>query len=92
MSKLQGARHASPLQSGPPKESFGAIVGSFKSACAKRINELRNTPGLAVWQRNYHERVIRNDSELHALRDYIYNNPSRWEEDSEHPSRIYTLR
>ena len=78
------ARHASPLQKpGPPKQSLGAIVGSFKSACTKRINELRDTPGLAVWQRNYHERVIRNDEELHALRDYIRNNPARWEEDPE---------
>jgi len=81
------ARHASPLRSGPPKRSLGAIVGSFKSACTKRINELRGTPGLAVWQRNYHERIIRNDNELHAFREYILNNPARWEEDSEHPQR-----
>jgi REP element-mobilizing transposase RayT len=82
------ARHASPLhQSGPPKRSIGAIIGSFKSACTKRINELRDTPGLPVWQRNYHERIIRNDEEIHALRDYIRNNPARWEEDSEHPAR-----
>ncbi len=81
------ARHASPLQkSGPPKRSIGAIVGSFKSSCTKRINELRDTPGLPVWQRNYHERVIRNDEELHALRDYIRNNPAQWEVDSEHPA------
>ena len=81
------ARHASPLQkSGLPKRSIGAIVGSFKSSCTKRINELRDTPGLPVWQRNYHERVIRNDEELHALRDYIRNNPAQWEVDSEHPA------
>lgn len=76
------ATHASPLhQSGPPKRSVGAIIGSFKSACTKRINGLRNTPGLPLWQRNYHERVIRNDEELNALRDYIQCNPARWEED-----------
>ena len=40
-----------------------------------------------MWQRNYHERVIRNDEELHALRGYIRNNPARWEEDSEHLTR-----
>ena len=64
--------------------SLGAVVRSFKSACTKQINELQNTPGLALWQRNYHERIIRNDDELHALRDYIQSNPARWEEDSEH--------
>jgi len=77
------ARHASPLQKpGPVKCSLGAIIGSFKSACTKRINESRNTAGMPVWQRNYHERIIRNEEELHSLRDYILTNPVRWEGDS----------
>jgi REP element-mobilizing transposase RayT len=61
------ARHASPLQPGPAKQSLGAIVGSFKSACTKRINELRGTPGVTVWQRSFHEHIIRNDYELHVF-------------------------
>jgi putative transposase len=78
------ARRASPLQKpGPMKQSLGAIIGSFKSACTKRINESRNTAGMPVWQRNYHERVIRNEEELHSLRDYILTNPVRWEGDGE---------
>ena len=72
------ARHASPLLTGPMKQSLGAIIGSFKSACTKRINEMRSTPGMPVWQRNYHERIIRNKEELHSLRDYILTNPARW--------------
>jgi REP element-mobilizing transposase RayT len=80
------AQHAAPLRKVLPA-SLGAVVRSFKSACTKRINELRATPGLQVWQRNYHERIIRNDAELHALRDYVRHNPARWEEDSEHPAR-----
>lgn len=82
------ARHASPLrvrQSGPVKRSLGAIVGSIKSACTKRINELRGTPGLPAWQRNYHERVIRDDEELDILRNYILLNPVQWENDEENP-------
>ncbi|HEY6874140.1 MAG TPA: YbaK/EbsC family protein, partial [Geobacteraceae bacterium] len=79
---IERAQHAAPLRNVLPA-SLGAVVRSFKSACSKRINELRNTPGLPVWQRNYHERVIRTDGELHALRDYIHNNPARWEEDPE---------
>jgi len=77
------ARHASPLQKpGPVKRSLGAIIGSFKSACTKHINNVRNTTGMPVWQRNYHERVIRNEEELYSLRDYILTNPVRWEGDS----------
>jgi|SRR6185369_13276164 len=78
------ARHASPLHKpGPVKCSLGAIIGSFKSACTKRINESRNAAGMPVWQRNYHERIIRNEEELHSLRDYILTNPVRWEGDGE---------
>ena len=85
MADVERAQRAAPLRNVLPA-SLGAVVRSFKSACTKRINELRATPGLPVWQRNYHERVIRHDNELHALRHYIQSNPARWEEDSEHPT------
>jgi putative transposase len=64
----------------------GAIVGNFKSVSARRINRLRQTPGAPVWQRNYHERVIRNERELHAVRQYVQNNPAHWAEDRENPN------
>jgi len=38
-----------------------------------------------LWQRNYYERVIRDDSELHRVREYITGNPARWFEDEENP-------
>ena len=84
-----GATHASPLQrpSGPPKRSIGAIVGSYKSAVSKRINTMRGTPGVSVWQRNYYEHVIRTESALHRIRHYITDNPARWSEDPENPIR-----
>jgi len=82
MTAAQRAQHAAPLRNVLPT-SLGAVIRSFKSAGTKRINELRNTPGLPAWQRNYHERVIRNDGELYALRDYIQTNPARWEDDPE---------
>jgi REP element-mobilizing transposase RayT len=61
--------------------SLGAIVRAFKSATARRINTIRGTPGGPVWQRNYYERVIRDEEELAAVRRYIRENPLRWEED-----------
>lgn len=60
--------------------SLGAIVRSFKSACTKHINAMRGTPGAPVWHRNYYERVIRNERELNAIRQYILDNPARWAE------------
>jgi REP element-mobilizing transposase RayT len=92
-----GARRASPLRSDPGNASrrqpqgaasgsLGAIVGSFKSAAAKRINQLRNTPGAPVWQRNYHDRIIRSERELNAARQYILDNPRKWAEDKHNPA------
>jgi REP element-mobilizing transposase RayT len=76
-----GATHASPLPRGPAPGSIGAIVGSFKSAVTKRINQHRATPGATVWQRNYYEHVIRATDDLDRIREYIVTNPARWTED-----------
>ena len=53
-------------------------MGGFKSAATTRINQLRGTPRAAVWQRNYYERVIRDEEELARLRQYIEDNPAQW--------------
>ena len=63
--------------------SLGAIIGQFKTACAKQINALRDVHGIPVWQRNYYEHVIRNDRELNNIWNYIDTNPLNWENDEE---------
>lgn len=68
--------------------SLAAVVRAFKSAAAKRINRLRNTPGAAVWQRNYHDRVIRSERELSHVRRYIRDNPIRWGGDKNNPANF----
>ncbi|MCI0531538.1 MAG: hypothetical protein L0Y74_06285 [candidate division Zixibacteria bacterium] len=47
---------------------------------------MRGTPGLAVWQRNYWEHIIRSEKSLNKIRDYIIANPAQWEFDSENPA------
>jgi len=41
-----------------------------------------------LWQRNYYEHVIRNEEDLKAIRQYIIDNPARWEEDPENPDSV----
>lgn len=65
-----------------------AVVRQFKSITAKRINALRNTPGAPVWQRNDYEHIIRNDEEWQRIRQYIQDNPARWEADRENPAAL----
>ena len=41
-----------------------------------------------MWQRNYYEHVIRSDAELGRIREYIANNPLKWQLDLENPDRV----
>jgi putative transposase len=68
---------------GPKPGSVGAIVGQFKSVVIKQINRSRGTPSAPVWQRNYHEHIIRDEMELNRIREYIRQNPLKWAEDRE---------
>jgi REP-associated tyrosine transposase len=61
------------------------IVGAFKSITAAQVNRLLSRTGQPLWQRNYYERVIRNELELHGLQDYIIHNPLKWADDTENP-------
>ncbi len=38
-----------------------------------------------LWQRNYWEHIVRDDADLNRIRDYIRDNPIRWERDKLHP-------
>ncbi len=69
----------------PVSGSIPTVMRSFKSAVTKRINEMHQTPGKPLWQRNYYEHVIRNENELNRIRQYIIDNPAKWETDHENP-------
>ena len=62
------------------------IVRAFKTFSSRSINVLRGTPGLAVWQRNYYEQIIRDEVSLAQIRQYIINNPLQWALDRENPA------
>ena len=84
-----GASHR-PAPTNAGKGSLGSIIGQFKSIVTKRINRLHHETVIPVWQRNYYERVIRDDVELDRIREYIRNNPATWETDEENPQRRRT--
>jgi len=72
----------SPTTNALKRHGLPEIVRGFKTFSARRINERRNSPGESVWQRSYHDRIIRHEAELNRLRDYVLTNPARWVEDS----------
>jgi putative transposase len=71
----------------PVTGSIPTIIRSYKSAVSLRIHHLRGTPGSPVWQRNFYERVVRDEDELRQIAEYILNNPLGWETDGENPHR-----
>jgi REP element-mobilizing transposase RayT len=76
-----GAKDFSPLrQKGPgTAKTVGSIVRGFKVGVTKWMRNF--TEVQEVWQRNYWEHIIRNEREIELIREYIENNPARWNED-----------
>jgi putative transposase len=68
----------------PKPDSISTLVGLLKTFSARRINALRCTPGRHVWQRNFYEHIIRNNTDWCALSAYMLENPRRWLEDAEY--------
>ena len=57
--------------------TIGILLRRFKSCSAIAVNRLLGRAGRPLWQRNYWERIIRDDAELQATRRYIRDNPRR---------------
>ena len=72
----------------PTSDSIPTIIRLFKSACTIQINAFRNMPRFPVWQRGYYEHVIRDERELEKTREYIVNNPLKWDLDRFNPDKI----
>jgi putative transposase len=64
---------------------LGRLIGAFKTVSTKEINQIRNTPGIPIWQRNYYEHIIRDKEAQHNIRRYIQTNPQSWKVDRLHP-------
>jgi REP element-mobilizing transposase RayT len=78
------------LKPAPTMQRHGLpeIVRGFKTFSARRINAVRITPGMPLWQRNYYEHVIRDERDLNAIREYIVGNPVGWDRDDDNPEFV----
>jgi len=85
-----------PLQSGQgqgpaPTLSISDVIGRFKTMTLNkyiygvRYNGWEPFNG-KLWQRNYHEHIIRNEEDLNRIRQYIIDNPKNWDIDENNPN------
>ncbi|MFH2103225.1 MAG: hypothetical protein ABIJ39_07710 [Chloroflexota bacterium] len=83
-----GVIHELPLrerQKQRRRMTLPLVVGYFKMNTAKRINQILGSDGVPVWQRNYYERIIRDDEEHNRIHLYIEANIDNWATDDENP-------
>lgn len=55
------------------------VIGLFKSAVTRKIHETDHD--IQVWQRSFHDHVIRNQKDYERIWGYIDTNPMRWDKD-----------
>jgi REP element-mobilizing transposase RayT len=67
-----------PNQFGVQSQNLGAVIRAFKSTTKRYANQ-NNIE--FEWQSRYHDRIIRNEKELNAIRQYIIDNPLNWAKD-----------
>ena len=55
----------------PTNETLPKLISTFKRLTNRRC-------GAQLWQRSYHEHVIRNENDYREIWEYVDTNPGRW--------------
>ena len=94
-----GTLHATSLQPSQPQDnakmsqispkagSLSVVIRSYKSAVSRwaGLNGYKNF----AWQPRFYDHIIRDEKSLNNIRQYIFDNPLKWELDKENPSNLY---
>jgi REP element-mobilizing transposase RayT len=90
------AQNNNALQKGQPQgiaptglsknKTVGDMIGAFQSIVT--VEYIRGVKTLGwepfngkLWQRNYHEHIIRDEQSYQRISEYIINNPAKWMDD-----------
>ncbi len=66
------------MRASSPTKNLESIVRSFKTMVTKEI-------GKSIWQRSYHDHIIRDKNDYQKIWEYIDTNVLRWEKDCFYP-------
>ena len=55
-------------------KSISIIIGQMKRQISKKI-------GISIWQRSFHDHIVRNKKDYEEISKYIYENPIKWQYD-----------
>ncbi len=66
-------RTPAPTQKGE-QTSLPQLVRYFKRSITQQF-------GQSIWQRGYHDHIVRNEADYLRIWDYVHTNPAKWRED-----------
>ena len=58
----------------PYNTDVSTIIKEFKSAVTKKA-------GQSIWQKSFHDHIIRNENDYEMIWEYIETNPEKWTDD-----------
>ena len=62
------------MRASSPTKNIETIIRSFKTMVTKEI-------GYSIWQRSYHDHIIRGEKDYQKIWEDIDTNPLKWESD-----------
>jgi len=71
----------------PKRGSLSAIIRSYKSAVSRWCG--MNGKNYFDWQPRFYDEIIRDQPHLDYVRQYIQNNPLKWELDKDNPANLW---
>ena len=82
---IMGTQDVRPAEKAPTRgaPTISKIIGAFKSiTTCKYIDgvKIHEWPSFdkKLWQQNYYEHIIRNETSLEKIRNYVLGNPGNW--------------
>lgn len=69
------------------KNNLSNAIQRIKSSITKEIRNKYND-FIFWWQKSFFDKIIKNDEQLNKTREYIINNPLKWEFDKNNPINI----
>lgn len=78
---LKPPMHGKPCEDFHHNSMLAKIIGSFKAAVTREARIQGIAPAGVLWQRSYHEHIIRTQRSFDYIMEYIDNNEENWSND-----------
>lgn len=59
--------------------SLSTVIGQYKAGVSRKSRMV--DPGISVWQRSFHDHIIRNQSSYEDIWNYVRFNHLKWQDD-----------